>query len=74
MLLLETMIKDIELQSILKEVIGCKTHFYMLFEQKCVLTVCTRPPYNDKNIYFFISKIPFFKSGHSQLLVSVMSH
>ncbi len=66
MLLLETMIKDIELQSILKEVIGCKTHFYMLFEQKCVLTVCV----HDHPI---IKKI-FFKSGHSQLLVSVMSH
>ncbi len=25
-------------------------HFYMLFELKCVFgSVCTQPPYNDKN-------------------------
>ncbi len=24
-------------------------HFYKLFELKCVLAVCTQPPYNDKD-------------------------
>ncbi len=42
-----------------KGVIGCASemHFYMLFEHKCVLAVCTQPPYNDKNppsVFFFI--------------------
>ncbi len=27
-------------KDIVKGVIGCKTHFYMLFEHKCVLAVC----------------------------------
>ncbi len=31
-----------------KGVIGCKIHFYMLFELKCVLAM-TQTPYNDKN-------------------------
>ncbi len=26
-----------------------KIHFYMLSEQMCVGSVCTQPPYNDKN-------------------------
>ncbi len=42
--------------SFLKGVIGCKIHFYMLFEHKCVGSVCTQPPYNDKNapsVFFF---------------------
>ncbi len=42
----------------------------------CVGSVCTHPPYNDKNPpsgFYLIPKnnIPFFKSGRSQLLVGV---
>ncbi len=33
----------------IKGVIGCDMHFYKLFEHKCMLAVCTQPPYNDKN-------------------------
>ncbi len=33
-----------------KGVIGYKTHFYMLLNIKCCVgSVCTQPPYNDKN-------------------------
>ncbi len=34
-------------------------HFYKLFERKCVLALCTHPPYNDKNppsVFFYLLK------------------
>ncbi len=45
-----------------------KGHFYKLFELKCVLAVCTQPPYNDTNppsVFFFIysNLYPFLKSS-----------
>ncbi len=48
----------------------------------CVGSVCTHPPYNDKNppsvfFLFFIIHInldPFLKSSHSQILGCVTSH
>ncbi len=30
------------MESFYKGVMGCKIHFYMLFELKCVLSVCVR--------------------------------
>ncbi len=39
-------------------------HFYMLFEHKCVLAVCTQPLYNDKTFLFdLIKSLQFFKSS-----------
>ncbi len=54
-------------------------HFYNWFELKCVLAVCTQPPYNDKDppsVFFFIllNHFPFLISSHSQMPVCVMSH
>ncbi len=62
-----------------KGVIRYKTHCYILFEHKCVSSVCTQPPYKDKNPpsgIFLVStnNKPLFKSSHSQLLVCVTSH
>ncbi len=45
-----------------KGVIQCYIHFYKLLELKCVLAVCTQPPYNDKNppsVFFLSTKIFF---------------
>ncbi len=35
-------------------------HFYKLFELKCVLAVCTQPPYNDKDPVFFFYLVKSF--------------
>ncbi len=50
-------------------------HFYMLFENKCVLAVCTQPPYNDKKSTqcFFIFITPFSNQAILSLL-SVWRH
>ncbi len=59
-----------------------KNSLYMLFEHKCVLEVCTHPPYNAKNpasvffffFFFFLNpyfKIPFQKSGCSEIPVKM---
>ncbi len=67
------------LKHILKRSSNAKFTFYMLFEQKCVLAVCTQPPYNDKNppsVIFLIpiNNVTFLKSSRSQMLGCVTSH
>ncbi len=63
-----------------KGVIGCKIHFYMLFELKCVLAVCEHNhPIMIKihPVFFFLILIndnPFLKSSRSQILECVTSH
>ncbi len=41
-------IENIYYYVVIKGQLLCKIHFY-LFEHKCVLAVCTQPPYNYKN-------------------------
>ncbi len=65
--------------SSIKGVIGCKIHFYMLYEHKCVLAVFVHiHPLMIKihPVLFLIpiNNIPFLKSSHSQLLRCVTSH
>ncbi len=56
---------------------------HVVWTEMCVGSVCTQPPYNDKNppngfylIYFLIqiNNITFFKSSCSQILGGVKSH
>ncbi len=67
--------------SIFKGVIGCKIHFYMLFELKCVLAVCVHNHptmiINIHQVFVFLNQInhnSFFKSSVSQMPVCVTSH
>ncbi len=45
-----------------------------LFELKCVLAVCTQPPYNDKYFFILLNHFTFLISSHSQMPVCVTSH
>ncbi len=42
---------------------------YKLFEQMCVVSVCTHPSYNDKNPPSVFLKIPILKSPFSNQAV-----
>ncbi len=48
----------------------------VVWTEMFVGSVCTQPPYNDKNppSVFFLNHNPFLRSSYSQILVSVTSH
>ncbi len=53
----------------------------VVWTEMCVGSVCTQPPYNDKNppsvflgFLISLSHFPFLISSHSQMPVCVMSH